>query len=89
MTHFWKRWSKDVASLQERSNWRNEVPDLKLGDLMYITDVNVPPLQWPLGRVEQLNVGRDCILRVVKVKTGSGDYNRAVHKLRKQHLPSY
>ena len=56
---------------------------------MYITDDNVPPLQWPLVRVQQLYVGRDSIVRVVKVKTRSGDYNRAVHKLRKLPLPSY
>ena len=44
---------------------------------MYITDENVPPLRWQLGRVEQLYVARDSIVRVVKVKTGSGEHNRA------------
>ena len=56
---------------------------------MYNTDDNVPPLQWPLGRVKQLYVGRDSIVRVVKVQTRSGEYNRAVHKLRKLPLPTY
>ena len=77
-----------VASLQERSKWIKEVSNLKLGDLVYINDDIVLPLQWPLGRVKQLYVGRDSIVRVIKIKTGGREYNRAVHKLRKLPLPS-
>ena len=90
LTYLWNRWSKEYfATLHQRSKWRNEVPNLKLGDLVYITDDNVPPLQLPLGRVKQLYVGRNSIVRVAKVKTGSGENDRAVHKLRKLTLPSY
>ena len=81
---FWKRWSKEyVSSLQERGKWASEKENLKLGDIVYITDDNTPPLQWPIGRVVYVYSGPDKFVRVVKVKTTTGIYNRAVHKLRK------
>ena len=91
LTQFWKRRSKEyVASPQERSRWR-DLGDLslRLGDLVYTTHDNIPPLQWPTERVKKLYFGRHSIERVVKVKTGSREYNRAVHKLQELPLPSY
>ena len=84
---FWKRWSKEyVSSLQERGKWTTERENLKLGDLVYITDDNAPPLQWPIGRVIYVYSGPDKFVRVVKIKTATGIYNRPVHKLRKMPL---
>ena len=84
---FWKRWSTEyVSSLQERGKWTSETENLKLGDVVYITDDNAPPLQWPIGRVVYVYSGPDQFVRVVKVKTATGIYNRAVHKLRKMPL---
>ena len=52
LLHFWKRWHKEyVTSLQERKKWGKEVTNLKVGDVIFITDDNVAPLQWPLGRI--------------------------------------
>ena len=84
---FWTRWSKEyVSSLQERGKWTAEKENLKLGDIVYITDDNTPPLQWPIGRVIHVYSGPDRFVRVVKIKTATGIYNRAVHKLRKMPL---
>ena len=85
---FWTRWCKEyVSSLQERGRWNSEKDNLKLGDIVYITDDNIPPLQWPIGRVIYVYSGPDKFVRVVKVKTATGIYYRAVHKLRKMLLP--
>ena len=82
--HFWKRWAKEyVTSLQERNKWKQETSDLKVGDVVYETDDNTPPLQWPLARVSYVYSGPDKYVRVVKIKTANGTYNRSVHKLRK------
>ena len=87
LINFWKRWSKEyVSTLQERSKWNREVENLKVGDVVYVTDDNVPPLQWPLGRIWHVYSGPDQFVRVVKVKTSGGIYNRSVHKLRKLPL---
>ena len=84
MLHFWNRWIKEyVTTFQERSKWRRETSNLKVGDLVFITDDNSAPLQWPIGRVHYVYNGPDSAVRVVKVKTPTGIYNRSVHKLKK------
>ena len=84
---FWKRWTKEyVSSLQERSKWKNENENLRIGDLVYLTDDNVAPLQWPLGRITYVYSRPDKFVRVVKVKTSNGIFNRPVAKLRKLPL---
>ena len=86
---FWKRWHKEyVTSLQERKKWGKEVTNLKVGDVVFITDDNVAPIQWPLGRIAYVCSGPDNFVRVFKVRTQSGIYNRAVHKLKKLPQPS-
>ena len=87
LLNFWKRWSKEyVPILQERGKWTKEVKNLLAGDLVYIMDDIVPPLQWPLGRIVYVYSGPDQFVRVVKVKTSTGTYNRCVHKLQKLPL---
>ena len=89
LLHFWKRWHKEyVTSLQERRKWCKEVTNLKVGDVVFIIDENVAPLLWPLGRISYVYSGPGIFVRVVKVRTESGIYNRAVHKLKKLPLPS-
>ena len=75
-----------MSTLQESNKWKLEVEPLKVGDVVYITDDNVPPLQWPLGKVTHVFSGPDKFVRVVKVKTAIGTYSRPVHKLRKLPL---
>ena len=82
--HFWKRWTNEyVTNLQQRSKWTAETSNLKVGDLVYICNDNAPPLQWPLGRVSYVYSGPDKFVRVVKVRTATGIYNRPVAKLRR------
>ena len=84
---FWKRWTKEyVSSLQERIKWKSENENLGISELVYLTDDNVAPLQWPLGRITYVYSGPDKFVRVVKVKTSNGIFNRPVAKLRKLPL---
>ncbi len=81
---FWRRWSKEyLTTLQTRGKWRKENENLKVGDMVLLTDENTPPLHWPLGRVVAIFTGNDDICRAVKVKTAKGVYNRPVVKLRR------
>ena len=75
-----------MSSLQERLKWNKETDNLKVGDIVYVTDDNSAPLQWPLARVSNVYNGPDQFVRVVKVKTSAGEYSRPVHKLKKLPL---
>ena len=81
---FWRRWSREyLTTLQTRGKWRKENENLKVGDMVLLTDENTPPLHWPLGRIVAIFTGNDDICRAVKVRTAKGVYNRPVVKLRR------
>lgn len=48
---------------------------------MVLRDENLPPLKWKLGRVVELHPGNDDLVRVVTVRTESGNFKRAIAKL--------
>jgi hypothetical protein len=84
LSTFWKRWSKEyVTTLQQRYKWDREQTNLKIGDVVYISDDNQAPLSWPLGRIIQAYSGHENFVRVAKVKTASGTLIRPITKLRK------
>jgi hypothetical protein len=84
VANFWKRWTREyLTTLQTRPKWRKEIPNLQVGDLVLVTDENLPPLQWPLGRILNTYTGNDEICRAARVKTSKGTYNRPVVKLRR------
>ena len=85
ITDFWKQWSKEyLPTLQIRTKNKTEHPNLSYGDLVYITEDNLPPLHWPIGVIENVYTGNDNLVRVAKVKTSEmKSVIRAITKLRK------
>ncbi|XP_058456473.1 uncharacterized protein LOC131433883 [Malaya genurostris] len=80
--HLWKRWSADyLHTLQTRQKWKDGVVDIRVGALVLLRDDNAPPQQWKLGRITSTIPGKDGIVRVVSVKTATGEYDRAVTKI--------
>ena len=70
MGHFWKRWVKEyLIELNRRQKWLEKKPNLGVGDVVLIMDENVPRGAWPLGRVVDVNVGRDGLVRSVRLRT--------------------
>jgi len=58
--HFWKRWSSDYLSiLQERSKWRVETSNIKVGSIVLLKEDNVPPLRWQLGCIQEVIPGTE------------------------------
>ncbi|CAK1579936.1 unnamed protein product [Parnassius mnemosyne] len=51
------------------------------GCIVIIRKYNSPPLNWPLGIVEDLYPGKEGITRTVKIKTQTGSYIRPVVRL--------
>jgi len=48
-----------------RESWKT----VAVGDLVVIKEDNMPPLQWPLGRVVTVHIGQDGAIRVVNIRT--------------------
>ena len=86
--HFWNRWSKEyLTELQVRQKNNKECYNLQKGDLVYITDANIPPLYWPIGIIIETYTGNDDLVRVVKIKTGKEKFTvRPIVKLKKIQL---
>ncbi|XP_030750174.1 uncharacterized protein LOC115877962 [Sitophilus oryzae] len=81
--HFWKRWHQEyLHELQSRSKWKHGDPcPIKVGSMVLVSEANSPPLQWPMGCVQELHPGVDGVVRVVSVKFKNGVYKRPVTKL--------
>ncbi|XP_062541341.1 uncharacterized protein LOC134209372 [Armigeres subalbatus] len=78
----WRCWQRDyVSQLQQRAKWKQPQSDVRAGQLVLVKQANVPPFQWPLGRIVDTVVGKDGRVRVVIVKTVSGQYKRAVTEI--------
>jgi len=67
---FLKRWSHEyLQELQNRSKWTRKQKTVAVGDLVVIKEDNMPPLQWPLGRIVTVHAGKDGAIRVVSIRT--------------------
>lgn len=76
----WKKWSSDyLQSLQQRAKWHSSTPNLKIGMLVLIKDINTSPSMWPTARITQVFPGRDNKIRVVELQTSKGRYKRSIH----------
>lgn len=66
---FWSRWRKlYVPLLQERQKWQAHSYQYSVGDLVLLTDQNLPRSQWSLGRIMEVCPSDDGIVRVVKLR---------------------
>lgn len=79
---FWRRWSSEyLSSLQTRTKWSLDAPNVQIGDMVVLKDNQAPPAWWRLGRVVDVTPGPDGVVRVVKVMTSKGELTRPVVKL--------
>ncbi|XP_062557682.1 uncharacterized protein LOC134222533 [Armigeres subalbatus] len=83
MQHLWGRWSSEyLHHLQTRQKWHTgNVKNYRIGALVLLLDENLPPQHWRRGRIIATHPGRDGAVRVVTVKTGSGEFKRSVTKI--------
>ena len=82
--HFWKRWIKEyLLTHQIRNKWQRKSVNIQPGDLVYVAEDNISPLQWPLARVTKTFTGNDDLVRVVEVKINGKFYSRPISKLGK------
>jgi hypothetical protein len=78
---FWDRWRKEfLREMQPRSKWHVPQRNMRVGDIVLLSDANSPRGKWPLARVIEAKVSADGLVRSVILKTKSGELRRPIHK---------
>lgn len=79
---FWRRWQTEyLAHLQQRSKWYRQKENVKIGDIVLIIDDNAPPAAWTMGRIADVTMGPDGLVRSCKVETSTTTLSRPIQKL--------
>ena len=82
ISRVWRRWLWEcVPALNDRPKWTSEVQDLKVGDVVIVSQPDAPRGRWPLGRIVEVYPGRDGHTRVAKVACGVKTVVRPIYKL--------
>ena len=69
---FWSRWTGEyLHTLQSRTKWQKTQPNLYVGQIVLITDENLPRDQWRWGRIEWVGAQNGTV-RKAGVKLTSG-----------------
>ncbi|XP_058827589.1 uncharacterized protein LOC131687515 [Topomyia yanbarensis] len=91
LQRIWARWYPEyLQQLQSRAaKGCNPPVSIEPGKIVVIKEDNLPPTQWPLGKIVAVHPGADGIVRVVTLKTASAEnVVRPVAKLALLPMPS-
>ena len=81
-THIWNRWLREyLPGLITHKKWLQSTANVKMGDLVLVSEHAVPRGYWPLGRIVKVFPGHDNVVRSAEVKTKFGVMRRPVTKL--------
>ena len=73
--HFWKRWHMEyVTQLRRFTKWHRRSRNFEIGDMVILQEDGLVPGKWPLDRIMQVHPGKDGVVCVVTVRTGTGIY---------------
>ncbi|XP_073820640.1 uncharacterized protein [Musca autumnalis] len=79
---FCRRWKEEhLRELNKRNKWKCPQDDVRVNDLVVIKNEPLHSNEWRLGRVIKVFRGSDDRVRVVELKTQSGQITRPVHKM--------
>ncbi|GJQ80629.1 hypothetical protein Trydic_g9215 [Trypoxylus dichotomus] len=80
--HFWTRWSREyISELQQKTKWKSNLGSINVGDLVVIKDDHLLSSRWKLGRITEVQPGKDNVVRVVTIRTSSGQMKRSVTRV--------
>lgn len=68
LSEFWNLWSKEyIQTLQIRKKWQSTQPNVKVGQIVLISEDNQPPTKWQLGKIINVYPGPDQLIRAADV----------------------
>nr|XP_033200342.1 uncharacterized protein LOC117162619 [Bombus vancouverensis nearcticus]XP_033204634.1 uncharacterized protein LOC117165325 [Bombus vancouverensis nearcticus] len=80
--HFWRRWHREYLNeLHIRNKWSKGSHDIREGTIVLLREDNVPPMQWPLGRIIKTQPGADGIIRTAIVRTATSTLERSIKRM--------
>ncbi|XP_050495535.1 uncharacterized protein LOC126876672 [Bombus huntii] len=80
--HFWRRWHREYLNeLHIRNKWNKGSHDIREGTIVLLREDNVPPMQWPLGRIIKAQPGADGIIRTAIVRTATSTLERSIKRM--------
>lgn len=86
---FWILWQKEyLTELQRKQKWTTGDETIKKGTLILLKEDHLPPLQWVIGRVQEVHPGPDGEIRVITVKIAKGQYKWSVRDVLYQWMMS-
>ena len=60
MSLVWRRWMREyLPMLIPRSKWLKVYEDLQVGDVVLVSQADLPRGHWPLGRILKVHAGKD------------------------------
>lgn len=79
---FWKRWTREyLPLLQERQKWSEPRRSFAVGDVVVVMDNTAPRGSWILGRIINTYPDKNGLVRIVKLKTKTGQLERPISKI--------
>ena len=79
---FWRRWTREyLPLLRQRTKWQRPHRNVNRGDLVLITDKQLPRNEGSTGQVVDVVEGQDGLVRTAEVRTHTGTFLRPVVKL--------
>ena len=79
---FWNKWKKYYfTTLMERQKWLKINRNLKINDIVLVTDENTPRSHWPLGRITEIKISEDGMVRSAEIKLQNKILKRPITKL--------
>ena len=82
VNEWWKLWMLHFApNLQARNKWFKIRANLEIGDIVLIIDSEIPRGKWKIAIVRNVYPGKDGLVRSVRIKNDSGEYDRPITKL--------
>ena len=77
MEQFWSRWRKEyLQNLSERQKWNKPRRNVQVGDIVMLTDTEVPRMHWPLATVIEATKDDDGLVRRIKARMSSSSLDK-------------
>ncbi len=79
---FWKMYLEEyIVELRRARKWKTVKPNVEVGDLVLQIEKDVAPGHWLLAIVKEVHPSMDCFVRIITIKTKTGEYKRPITQL--------